>query len=334
MLRRITLLLFLTALRPACSFSQTIFSITGGSNFYIPSAQVVSLDSLVLTPSANYNITGSTVLTHNTSLTHSSSNLSINRAYSLSGTLSAYSGSIAVYYLSSELNTLSPSTLQVNAYSTHWTNYTSTNGTNMTTASGLSNISFNEVSLASSAAALPLSWLSASARRQGNTVEITWWTANEMNCKNYQVQKSGNGTDWVDAVGAIAAMNSAGPNKYVLADSFATTALCYYRIAESDIDDRYNYSGIMVVQAINGNENILITYPNPVTDVLTIATGNSGAELKTIRISDAQGQIVFIANVAATRQYRAAIGQLATGLYTVLVSYSDGSTASRGFIKQ
>src|SRR5450631_3072004 len=274
MLRKITQLMLLIVFQPAFSFSQTVFSITGSSNFFISSGQIISLDSLLLTPSAGYNMTGANVLTHNTTLTAMSSTPSIRRSYLFSSALSSYSGSISIYYLTSELNSLSPSTLQLNTYSAYWSHFTSTNGTNNTNAAGLSNISFTELSLAAAAAPLPLHWLSVSAFSQNDLVYVQWSTADEENDKDYQVQKSLDGSDWSDPALPVAARNTSGPNQYTWTDPSIAAGQVYYRIRGLDNDGVFSYSKTVVVAGAGTGENSITIFPNPVTRLLTVITGS------------------------------------------------------------
>ena len=316
---------------PLLSFSQPVFSITGSSNFYISAGQTVSLDSLVLTPSAAYNMTSNNLLTHNSTLTHSSSTPSINLDYSFSTTLTGYSGAITVYYLTSELNSLSPATLQINAYGTGWTNYAGTVGTNFAMVSGLTNISFKELSLASSSAPLPLVWLSVTATRQSGGVSVQWTTADESNVKDFQVQKSADGVVWSDPSAPQQALNTPGPNVYNWLDPSLQMGTQFYRILQTDDDGALTYSTIVVIGMAAGNA--VQIYPNPVTSVLVVEATATGPGLTSVRIHDEQGRVVLQALTGGLRQYQANISGLARGFYTVVVDFADGSSVARTFVK-
>jgi hypothetical protein len=333
MLRKITQIILVIVVQPVFSFSQTVFSITGSSNLFISSGQIISLDSLVLTPSAGYNITGARVLTHTAALTTMSSTPSILRSYLFSSALSSYSGSISIYYLTSELNSLTPSTLQLNTYSASWGHFTSANGTNNTNAAGLSNISFTELSLAAASAPLPLLWLSLSAVRQNGSVYVQWSTSDETNCKDYQVQKSLNGSDWSDPAPPQAAKNTAGLNRYAWTDPSPLTGQVYYRIRGLDNDGVYSYSTTVVVQPTNAGDNGITVYPNPATRLLTVITGSGNVLLKQVRIRDMEGRTILMAT-AAGRRYQADISRLAKGNYSIFLIFSDGSVVSKAFSKE
>ena len=331
--RVVLFFLFMQAV-PGISYSQAVLSVTGSSSIYISAAQTVSLDSLVLIPSAGYTISGANLLTHTTSLTHPSTTPAINRAYNFTSPLSAYTGSISIYYQPSELNSLPPSSLEVNAYNSGWNHYTSTDGTNYATAGTLSNLSFAELSLAPVAAPLPLFWLSVSAVRQNNGTNVQWYTTNETNCKNYQVQKSPDGSNWSDAGLPLAARNTRGPNPYNWTDSSTITGVAYYRIRESDYDNVLSYSTIVVVGGTGGNTANLRIYPNPTTSLLSVIAGINGPGIRAVRICDAEGRTVLTEIVEGQWQYQVNVSLLPKGIYTLVAGFSDGSSVARSFLKK
>ena len=137
------------------SFCQVLY-LQSGSNFFISSGTIVSLDSLVLTPSSNYNITGANRIQKRTTVAHSLSTPYISRVYRLNNTISGYSGKIIIYYQDAELNGITESALNLDVYNGFaWNVYTanvSRNATNNFVATArLTNIALNELTLVNSA---------------------------------------------------------------------------------------------------------------------------------------------------------------------------------------
>ena len=94
---------------------------------------------------------------------------------------------------------------------------------------------------------------------------MQWKTANEINVKHFEVQRSDNGQTFA-AIGTVAA----GGSEYSLNDLniFSSRTVVFYRLKSIDADDRFTYSNIIKL-----NKQIsaaLTVYPNPVSDVLTI----------------------------------------------------------------
>ena len=134
-------------------------SITSGSNLYIGAGATVSLDSLVLKPTTNFNLTGLRREYRNTAVVHTLSRPYIKRVYHFSTTTPAYSGAISIYYRDAELNTIAESALTLNIHNgTTWNVYTTgvtrNSTSNYVTTTGLSSVPLNELTLASNAAAL------------------------------------------------------------------------------------------------------------------------------------------------------------------------------------
>ncbi len=314
-------------------FSQSFFYVSSGSNLFIGSGQTVSMDSLVFVPSAGYNITGLTSVAHNTTITNPSSNPYISRVYLFNGTLPAFSGSVSVYYQTSELNSLTPATLQVNAFgTTAWTSYVSTTGANFATASGLSAVTLTEITLASAALPLPLKWLSVNAFDNNGMNEVTWTTADEANCKNFQVYKSTDGSSWSAAGFPVAARNTEGPNDYSWNDSSITSGISYYRVRQSDYDNNYSYSSIVTVKS-SGIFSVVI-YPNPASSALSVAINNSSLHFKQLRIYDGSGRLVRQETGGEDSHYLFNISGLASGAYQLMINLSDGTVSTKSFFKQ
>ena len=87
-------------------------SVVSGTGFNIKAGTVIGAEGLDLTPSSDFSLTSS--LTRNTNLSTTTSSLvHINRSFKFSETTTAFSGSIKLNYLDSELNGLTESNLNL-----------------------------------------------------------------------------------------------------------------------------------------------------------------------------------------------------------------------------
>jgi len=323
--------LFAVYLLPA----QNSLYLSPGANLFITAGTPLSVDSLVLTPSAGYNITGANGVLRAATITHAASRVYIQRVYRWNATLPPFTGNLSFYYKDGELNGISENALTLNVHNgTSWNAYINNvvrdiNNNFITTP--LLSVSLNELTLASVTGALPMSWLGVEAIKQNGHVLINWRTANEINCAGYQVEKSGNGLDWLNLGSLVAAYNTPGPNYYTLTDAVPPAAVSYYRIRQTDLDAKYSYS--MIVSVRGDRTNTTLMYPIPAGGVLNIATGG-GLLLKSVTVYSATGSLVATERPAGISLLTMDVHRLASGNYTAVIVLSDNSTITRSFIKQ
>jgi hypothetical protein len=108
---------------------------------------------------------------------------------------------------------------------------------------------------------LPLTWVSFSAKKKNNSVQLEWKTAQEVNTSRFDIERSGNGADWnlLETINS----NNAAVNKYSYTDDNPHKRLNLYRIKNIDRDGKYSYSRVAVVSFDETRKGITIS-PNPV----------------------------------------------------------------------
>jgi hypothetical protein len=316
--------------------AQNSLYISPGANIYVTAGTTLAADNLVFTPSSDFTLTGLNGVTRSTTLFHTNGNPYIQRVYRFANTVSPFSGTLTMYYQDGELNGLAENELTLNVHNgTSWnafaTNVTRNGIVNFVTTTALTNISFNELTLASETMPLPMRWLKVEAIRRNNLAHISWRTANETNCDYYQVEKSFNGRDWANTGSAIAARNEAGPNDYQLTDAAQPASLVYYRIAQTDKDGKTRYSIIVVISS-DHTEGILL-YPNPAGNEVNILA-KGGLQLRSVQVYNAAGMLVAAENITNTILYTLNASRFAGGNYTVLIRLANGTVVTRSFIKQ
>jgi hypothetical protein len=139
--------------------AQSGIFVSSGTNLFIGSGATVALDSLVLQPSVNFNITGLNRQYRNNTVVHALGKPYVGRVFHFSTTTAAFSGAVRIYYRDSELNGLPETALTLNVHNgTAWNAYASNvirNSTNNYVATtGLSSVRLNELTLAGSTTAL------------------------------------------------------------------------------------------------------------------------------------------------------------------------------------
>ncbi len=157
---------------------------------------------------------------------------------------------------------------------------------------------FSPFSIGDANTNLPVTWLSFTAAKQFNTVQLNWATASETNTRDFVVEYSNNAQQWTSLFTIPAAGNSTTTRNYsyVHQNPLKGNSYNYYRILQRDLDDKFSYSKIVSI-IFNEPGADLQVYPNPVQDQLTIFL----AETQLVRLVNAAGATVWKGQLPAGR---------------------------------
>ena len=255
--------------------AQAQLTVDPGSSLTIQNGAQLHVDGLTLIPSADF-IMSNFILSRSATVVHSAVNPYIARVYQFSNTSNAFSGSIQIDYTDgAELNGIAEADLTLNIYNgTYWEDYPASTRdaiNNYVLTNGLSGINLNELTLAGQFAPLPLTWLSFTAKAQNNSQSLLQWTtAQEQNTKDFYIQHSADGINWVTIGSLPAAGNSNSTTNYNFVHTNPVKGLNYYRIKQTDVDSRYSYSLVRMLSFTKALQPLTIL-GNPVNnDVLTL----------------------------------------------------------------
>jgi hypothetical protein len=144
----------------------------------------------------------------------------------------------------------------------------------------------------------------------------------EHNSRNFEIQRSFDGTNWTVIAIMLGAGNASSVQQYSYTDKNITAAVAYYRIRQVDINGDYDYSAIKTVHA---NE------ATPTTKVYV--TGNTvniefNKEIKnpvTVRIINMNGQVIGQRdNQQASYRISINMNNHVTGMYLVQLNDNAG----------
>lgn len=193
------------------------------------------------------------------------------------------------------------------------------------------------ISSASCGFALPVKLISFNGGYSDNKASLYWITETETNFKQYEVERSTNGTDFIK-ISTVPAKNNTGTlTNYSLTDNLSayTQPSVYYRLKMLDKDGRFSYSNIVRLSCSTAKSGLSI-YPNPAKDEVSLmfTTGSNGNVL--LKIIDKAGRIVKMEKVSAVKGANTVklpdIGSLLTGTYMLEVQTSSGSQTAK-FVK-
>jgi len=171
--------------------------------------------------------------------------------------------------------------------------------------------------------ALPVTLLNFTAAKSGKGIMLNWQTATELNSSYFAIERSNDGSTFTQMGQVKSAGTSSSLQQYSFYDGTAKQGNNYYRLKQVDIDGRFVYSKIAIV---NMAGTITISaYPNPVKNNLYIQGLNPAAK-SVITLTDINGKVIIAANVQASNYYLV-VKNLAVGYYVVKVQAEGKVTA-------
>ena len=258
-----------------CNTHAQLLTVDPGASLTIQNGTQFHTHGLTLIPSADF-ILSNVVLSRSATTIHPPGNTHISRVYQLSNTSNAFSGSVQIDYTDgAELIGIPETNLTLNIHNgTNWAQFPANfrdADLNYVLTNGISGITLNELTLASQFAPLPLTWLSFTAKAQNNSQSLLQWaTAQEQNTKDFYIQHSADGINWV-IIGSLPSAGNSNPTSYYnYVHTNPVKGLNYYRIKQTDVDSRYSYSPVRMLSYTRALQPLIIL-GNPITnDVLTL----------------------------------------------------------------
>lgn len=179
----------------------------------------------------------------------------------------------------------------------------------------------------------PVEWLDFRVEQKGADAVLSWATAQEMNSDYFDIERS---VDQVafEMIGKVSASgNSTQINEYDFTDHLITAQpnpVLFYRLRQVDLDGKFEYSNVVELQLIETDQLLLLVFPNPADQRITVRyifTGNHTGS-KTINIMDAMGKLMLekpIIDHEAEGEFQLSTENWAEGYYFIQLKSNAGS---------
>lgn len=164
---------------------------------------------------------------------------------------------------------------------------------------------------------LPTKLIEFSAAKKASSVDLTWKTAQEINSKEFVIERSADGINF-NVIGTVAASGgTSSQQNYFFTDNSPYDGYNYYRLRQVDKDNKQELSKVLNV--ILGSGVTVSFSPNPAKDVVNI-TLNNVREQVLIQLVDINGKIVAqqLVNNGATRT-ALKLNAVSKGLYLLKI---------------
>lgn len=179
---------------------------------------------------------------------------------------------------------------------------------------------------------LPVDFIGLVANRNtDNSVSLKWDVSQEIDVREYQVERSDDGRSF-SLIGSITAK---GKSLYSYNNAAAPLTTVFYRVKSIDTDGRYKYSGILRLSgnALNSYTDRLSVYPSPARDEITVAHQKLTRGAKMV-ITSLDGKIMkTIIPAIGASQTQTNVNGMAPGMYFIRLDDGMGNVKTIKLLK-
>jgi hypothetical protein len=179
-------------------------------------------------------------------------------------------------------------------------------------------------------AILPVKLSSFAVQKSGNTSKISWTTTQELNSREFVIERSSNSSTWTTIATVAAAGNSQTKLTYQFTDNTPAKGINFYRLKLVDADSRFTNSEIKSV--LFSNADVVLITPNPASSFVNIYMSKNNNSLSQIIVTDANGKLVQKINTTE-QTYQLPTGNYAKGLYVIKVISAESTSTQKVIIQ-
>jgi hypothetical protein len=184
---------------------------------------------------------------------------------------------------------------------------------------------------------LPVTIINFSGMADARNAYLNWTTANEVNNKGFDVERSVDGKNFIKVGFVKGAGNSNQVQKYAMMDANAfenaKSNILYYRLKQFDFNGKYTYTEMVTVNTNKMGADAITVSPNPFNAEFSLSVVASKEGVAEIVIMDLQGRTVATATMnCTTGANKQSISELAnanSGVYFVRCTLNGETSVTR-----
>ena len=172
---------------------------------------------------------------------------------------------------------------------------------------------------------LPVTWLYFNGKTVAKDNLLDWATANEQNSKQFDVERSLNGTAFTRIGIVNASGNSSQTNTYRFTDyniDRLGSEVMFYRLKQGDLDGNYKYSNIVRLRYSEKSKVNSIIYPNPTPGSATVLVGDNSLIGTIAGVYDINGRQLAGIKITANSQ-PVDLGRYVNGTYFIRLANGE-----------
>lgn len=179
---------------------------------------------------------------------------------------------------------------------------------------------------------LPINLIYFKAQLSGESVKLSWATAQEENNSEFIVERSSDGTTWDKVAEMPGAVNSNVKLNYAINDFDPLLGISYYRLKQKDLDGTTTTFKVVSVVRSDIKELEARIYPNPADEFVHVSF-KSKTEPLSVKLIDANGKTLSIPFKQNHNGLVLDIAALSSGLYHLKVITEEKTYIKKLLIK-
>ncbi len=189
-------------------------------------------------------------------------------------------------------------------------------------------------------APLPVKYLSFTGNAVNKNVVLNWVTAQEINNKYFEIERSFTGNNFSSVGIAMDGFENGTKKEYAFKDNSALLEdkeVIYYRLKQYDNDGKFSYSTILVLRIKSISKLDIQVSPNPFTERLTVRFTGIETTTADVRIVNMSGQSIMNKKVNVSKGYNNiqvdGLSNLPSGTYLATVEVNGKVVGSQKIVK-